>query len=218
MKNAINSLKKLIRSFLRYRLNYYNRSRLINKDFTLFASNCVGGVIYSELKLPFRSPTINLWISPADFIKFCANPRPYLAAEFVSVPSSNPYPVCKCRDITIHAMHYTSLEQAQAAWRRRATRINWNNIFIMMSERDGCTEEDLKKFDKLANPHKIVFVHKPMPEINSAFYLPGTQTTGEDTFHRIVGLTAYDKWNAHRFIDRFDYVEWFNSGIKRLSQ
>ena len=214
--HILDSLKKPIRSLLRYRLNAKNRSRLLNKDFTLFASNCVGGVLYSELHLPFRSPTINLWIPPGDFIKFCANPQPYLTAKFIPVPTDKPYPVCKCRDITIYAVHYTSTEQAQTAWRRRAARINWDNIFIMMSERDGCTEEDLKNFDALANPHKVVFVHRPMPHIQSAYYLPGTEIAG-NSFHRIVGLTGYDRWNAHRFIDKFDYVEFFNSGIRQLA-
>ena len=214
----LDSIKKMIRSILRYRLNTANRARLQNKDFTLFASNCVGGVLYSELKLLFRSPTINLWIPPADFIKFCTNPHAYMSIPFEAIASDKPYPVAHCGDITLHLVHYASVQEAQEAWQRRAKRINWDNIFIMMSERDGCTEQDLKNFDALPNPHKVVFVHQLMPQIGSYIYLPGTEIQErENSFHKVVGLTAYNSWKATRYIDLFDYVEFFNTGKLKQS-
>lgn len=81
-----------------------------------------------------------------------------------------------------------------------------------MSERDGCTEEDLKKFDMINNKHKVVFVHKNMDNIKSSYYIKGTENKGEDKdIHKIIGLTAYKgKWTGKRYIDDFDYVNFLN--------
>lgn len=50
------SIKKNVRKYLRLPRNIKDRLRLRNKDFTLITSNCVGGIIYHELGLPFLSP------------------------------------------------------------------------------------------------------------------------------------------------------------------
>lgn len=42
-----------------------------NADFTLIARDCVCGVLYHQLGLKFRSPTINLFFTPEDFNWFC---------------------------------------------------------------------------------------------------------------------------------------------------
>ena len=53
-----------------YRNNHYNiKDR--NYNFTLISRDCIGGVVYNQLGLPFFSPTINLFFSPADFNLFC---------------------------------------------------------------------------------------------------------------------------------------------------
>lgn len=81
-----------------------------------------------------------------------------------------------------------------------------------MSERDGCTDEDLKEFDSLKNKHKVVFVHEMMKNIKSAYYIKGTENNGDDkNIHKIIGLTAYTgKWTGKRYIDKFDYVNFLN--------
>ena len=38
------------------------RRKIKRQSFTLISQNCVGGVIYNMLKMPFLSPTINLFI------------------------------------------------------------------------------------------------------------------------------------------------------------
>lgn len=56
-----------------------DRERLYNKNFTIFSTNCIGGIIYHNLKLRFLSPTINLWISPKDYIKLLEDPQKYFS-------------------------------------------------------------------------------------------------------------------------------------------
>ena len=122
------------------------------------------------------------------------------------------FPVMKISDITLYCVHYKTFEEAKEKWNQRKKRINYDNIYFIMSERDGCTEEDLKKFDMINNKHKVVFVHKNMDNIKSSYYIKGTENTGEDKdIHKIIGLTAYKgKWTGKRYIDDFDYVSFLN--------
>ena len=51
------SLAEKLKRKARY-LSYRTKNK--NKDFTLVCQNCLGGLIYSVLDLPFTSPTISL--------------------------------------------------------------------------------------------------------------------------------------------------------------
>lgn len=72
---------KEYRAFLRSSLNKRNRERLTNHDFTIFSQNCIGGVILHELGLRFDTPTVNLWFSAPDFIRFLERPQHYASCE-----------------------------------------------------------------------------------------------------------------------------------------
>ena len=50
--------------------NNIERLKLKNTDFTIFSQNCIGSIMYHDLGQPFKSPTINLLITPKDFIRF----------------------------------------------------------------------------------------------------------------------------------------------------
>ena len=209
----MNKLKKKYRDIVRIPINIKNRKRWENKDFTIIASNCIGGVIYHELGLEFRSPTINMYIKSSDFVKLCSNLKKYMKYEPEQVNQTEyNFPVMKISDITLYCVHYKTFEEAKEKWNQRKKRINYDNIYFIMSERDGCTEEDLKKFDMINNKHKVVFVHKNMDNIKSSYYIKGTENTGEDKdIHKIIGLTAYKgKWTGKRYIDDFDYVSFLN--------
>ena len=74
----IDIIKKKIRRLFRYNLNKKNQKRLKNDNFSILASNCIGGVLYHELGMPFLSPFINMYVEPHDFIKFLKSPKEYL--------------------------------------------------------------------------------------------------------------------------------------------
>lgn len=206
-------IKKNIRKLFSYKNNKKNKLRLKNKNFTIIASNCIGGVIYHNLKMKFLSPTINMYFESQDFIKFCSNIKHYVDSELVFISNAKDgYPIVQCDDIKLYCVHYKDFNEVKEKWRSRSKRINWNNIFIIMSERDGCTYEDIKKFDLLPFNNKVIFVHKDMPEIKSSYYIPGTELNGIDGQH-IIPLTSYvGKFTGKRYIDYFDYVEFLNSG------
>lgn len=188
-------------------------NRLKDTEFTIISSNCVGGVVYHNLGLEFKSPTINLFLKPKDFVKFCARLDYYIACEIIPVKDNGiKYPIGQVDDILIYGLHYDSFEELKKKWEDRKRRICWSNLFFIMTERDGCTREDILNFDNLPYPNKIVFVHKPMPDINSAFYLKGTEDI-EDGEICVVPLSGFKKNENIRFIDEFDYVSFLNKGL-----
>ena len=193
---------------LRYFRNTYNRLRLTNKDFSVFASNCNGACICHDLGLQFRSPFVNLFLSAPDFVRFLGAPRAYLDAPLDFITTEHPYPVAKLKDITIHFMHYTSPQEAQAAWQRRTNRINWDNLFVLMSDQDGCTPEVMAAFDALPYQNKVIFTHLPQPDIRSAVYIPGFED--QDT---VGNCDSYiSPWRGKKYFDAFDYTNWFSGG------
>ena len=64
--------------------------------------------------------------------------------------------------IEIHFLHYKTEKEAKSKWNRRVKRINWNNLYIKMDDRDGCTLDIIKRFDQLPFKNKIFFQPKSM--------------------------------------------------------
>lgn len=186
---------------------------LDSNNITIFSSNCIAGILYHDFNLQFKSPTINLWMTPVDFLKFCKNPMNY-AGKDMQLLDNTPYIKVQNSDIILHCLRYTSFDEVKEKWESRFKRINWDNIYLIMVERDGCTYKELVEFDQLPYENKVVFVHKEMPEIKSAVYLSGTETLG-DNYHHVQALT---NWRGHfsgeRLMDAFDFAEFINSGIK----
>ncbi|MBR2215117.1 MAG: DUF1919 domain-containing protein [Selenomonadaceae bacterium] len=61
--------------------NRYQQSRLQNRNFSLIASNCNGGVMLHDLGLRFNSPFVNLWVRPTEFVLMCENLSYYLGQD-----------------------------------------------------------------------------------------------------------------------------------------
>lgn len=193
----------------REKINQNNKDRLNNTDFSVIASNCTGGFILHDLGLQFRSPFVNLYMEPSDFIKYLKKIDYYNSCEFkFEDRSDRPYPVGILDDLKVYFVHYKNSEEAETTWKKRLKRLNNKKLFIILTERDGCTYKDLEEFDKLPYENKVVFTHKKYPEIKSAYYIKGFEDNGE-----VGDLFRYkDKWSGKKFYDEFDYVQWFNQG------
>lgn len=55
----------------------------LSNDFTILANTCIAGKIYHKLGMRFLSPTINLWITQKEFVKFCNNLNFYINQKLV---------------------------------------------------------------------------------------------------------------------------------------
>jgi uncharacterized protein (DUF1919 family) len=195
---------------LREEINKENRSRLKNSNFSVIASNCNGAFILHDLGVKFNSPTVNLFLYPTDFLKLLKNLKYYMSLELEFVKKDNiEYPVGKLDDILLYFMHYESEQEAKSKWNERKLRINYDNLFIIMTDRDGCTKQDLEEFDKLDYKNKIIFTHINYPNIKSSVYIKGFENESQ-----IGHIYEFKNENTgEKYYDDFDYVSWFNSGL-----
>lgn len=198
-------INKMLNKFFRKKINRNLRERLKNHTMSVISSNCNGALILHDLGEQFRSPFVNLYLNPKDFIKYLQNPNYYHAQPLQFEKTGHNYPVAKLGDVCLYFVHYHSEQEAQEKWQQRLARINWDNVFIMMTARDGFTDEDLYAFDALSYEHKVVFVQKPYPDVKSAFYISGFE---QDV--QVGDLYEYSGWFGKKYYDQFDYVSWFN--------
>lgn len=185
------------------------KRKLKNKTATIISSNCNGEFIYYDMNLRFLSPTINLSFDMNDFVKFLENMEWYLQQPVRRYEDDRfSYPTGMIGDIEIRFNHYKTFEEAVEKWEERKQRINWDNLFILAIDGDGCTYESMQKFDKLPYENKVIFTHKPYPEIKSSFYIKGFEE------EEGVGVLLYFKkqFFIRRFLDDFDYVTFLNGG------
>lgn len=184
------------------------RKRLTNRDFSIIASNCNGGVLCSDLGVRFNSPTVNMWIYPEDFLRMASNLKAYMTYELREVKDDTfPYPVGELNgDVRIYFQHFLSFDEAKEKWNVRKERMNYDNMYFMFTDRNGCTEEQLKKFDSLPYEHKVAFTSKPHPELKCCVWCKEYEQQNE-----VPILTLYRNWWGERLYDRyFDFVGWLN--------
>ena len=122
-----------------------------------------------------------------------------------AVPDIN-YPIGVLDDVNIYFQQYATEEEAREKWVERSKRINFQNLFIMFTDRDGCTYQDLCDFEALPYKNKVVFTHRLYPEFDSAYYIRGWEK------QECVGMCAnyVNKFSWKKYYDQFDYVSWFN--------
>ena len=198
----------------RVRINRINRSRLNDtaKSASILSMNCNGGIISHDLGLQFQSPTVNLYFRAEDFIKFCENLVYYLAIDhFIpcndpSIIGSRTYPIAYLGDLVLYLVHYQSVEEAEAKWNERKKRVNWDNIVIFNTDREGMTENLKDRFELLPY-RKVMFTHLPDEKHLSCFYIKGYE---KDSCVGII--TDHDSCDGTRPIDQFDYVSLLNGG------
>ena len=182
------------------------RRKLKNTSPSIIASNCNAGVILHDLGLKFNTPTVNLYFYARDFIKFVSDLDRYLILEPIEEKTDMDFPVGRLDDILIYFMHYKTFDEAKEKWEERKSRVDKNNLFIMMTDKNDCTYEDIKVFNSLPFKNKVIFTHKPYEEFECAYYMKGFEDKEE------VGVLSDWKpgfWKR-RYIDDFDYVSFLN--------
>lgn len=112
--------------------------------------------------------------------------------------------------IKVYFMHYKSFEEAKNKWYERVERINYNNLFFMMTDRDNCTEEEIRKFQNLPYNNKVLFTSKKYTKY------PCTIFCEEYKDKSCVGiLSDYRNITGERIYERyFDYVSWLKGEEK----
>ena len=215
--NRVGITSKIGELFRKKIRNKWERSKLKNSDFTIISNTCIAGKIYHDLGLRFLTPTINLYIKPEQFVKFCNNLSYYIDQPIFQVTGNYKYPVGRIDDIFLYFKHYKTFDEAVNKWNERKSRIVWDNIFIMMTDRhldienganaSSCSDNIFESFDKLPFKNKICFCAK-QHEQKSCFQLyeySRKQCVGVIT--NIVNCFGKRMYQ----LSHFDYVAWLNN-------
>lgn len=183
MARFISSLKRAWeKSFffkmIQKRVDHHFQKRLVNENFTILCPNCIGGCIYHRLGKKFLSPTINMWLTQPDFVTFLLHLDDYIAQPLCFVESVEKTPVAKIGGVTdsfpeiyLHFNHAKNSVEAEELWNRRKARINKNNLYVILYNLDGVTEEQIHLLDNYPCKNKIVLSQTALPDIPWSKYI-----------------------------------------------
>ena len=205
IKEAYKNFRFQVRDLL---FNKGNRARLENHEFSIICSDCTAGCVCKDLQEKMRSPTRNFYFNADGYIKFLGDLEHYLSLPLTEDenPPATEYLTAMCGDVRLFLVHYDSVQQAQEEWERRKGRVNFDNLFFLMNDRNFCTEEHIAAFDALPYPNKVCFTHKKYPQYKSTFYLPDS----DDKKELRPVMNYIHQWWIRRYYDYFDFVAWLN--------
>lgn len=213
------SIKKKIFEIARNRIMKSFRKKNHNTDFTLISQNCIGGVIYKNLGLEFRSPTINMFIEDENFVKLVENLEYYMSLEaealcekFVDpIDKSFSYPKIKVGDIELCCLHYKSCQEAIDSWERRRKRVNLNNVYVIANSWNLHENEDLIKRLSNLKYKTVIFTYQ---SYKNEKCIDLTESYWTKDIRNIVrpNLTDRMPYSAYKYFEKkFDFVKWLNS-------
>lgn len=186
--------RKALSYVLKDKIQIHKRKKKLNtkdKDkITIISNNCWGGFIYQKYGLKYKSPTVGLYILGHDFVKLASDWEHYFAQTlnfinwedstyYYAIKDTEPYPVARLDDIEIYFMHYSSEKDAAENWYKRVKRIDPEHMMFKLSQREGCSREDIETFMRLPLKNKVCFAYDDIegtvniPELRS---LDGDET------------------------------------------
>lgn len=179
---------------------------------SIFADNCWGGITSARLGLEFKSPFVNMWVKNDSYIRFLENARHYIDSpiEFVEMkyaPLVNQYyPLCRCDDIELRFNHYKTFDDANTKWEKRKTRIDWDNLFVVMITED---KGMASRFCNLPYKNKLCFVpfNTNAPEL---FYVDIYQNYSGPFWQIVVEMAQGKKYY-------YSIIDMMNGKITKLS-
>lgn len=193
------------------------RLRLRNRDFSLITNNCIAGIIYHDLGLPFRSPTINLFFENEDFFRFAGHLEHYLSCEMEELHRPGiSYPLGLLRrgaeTVTVHFMHYDSYRQAAAKWKERAARVKLEKLYIIFEypglDADPARQEAVKRlFDAIPWERKVLLTGK-----RSSLSGKNVRRLGfyDRDYYPGKFVAPNKRFPFRRYLDEFDYISFLN--------
>ena len=209
--------KSMLRDAAKQAYRSLRKLRLRNRDFSLITNNCIAGIIYHDLGLPFLTPTINLFFENEDFFRFAGHLEHYLSCEMEELHRPGiSYPLGLLRrgaeTVTVHFMHYDSFEQAAAKWKERAARVNPDNLYLIfeypaVDESPEAQQAVKARFDALPWARKVLLTKK-----HSALSGQEVRRLGfyEEDYYPGKFVAPNRRMPWRRYLDGFDYISFFN--------
>lgn len=85
----------------------------------------------------------------------------------------------------------------------RKKRLNIEKLYIVMTDRNGCTGELVERLSRLPY-QKVLFSHKPIPQYDFVVYVPGFEKDGQ-----VGELNRFADFRGNRYYEKyFDFVKW----------
>lgn len=190
------------------------KQSLVNSNFSIITGSCIGGVIYHKLGMRFMSPTINMWMTPTDVLKFCQDIDYYVSAELIF--GATPHKDCPNsptaylgydeKQIVLYFNHSNSEIEAANDWNRRKNRINKDNLYIIITDY-GLSKSDIETIKLIKCKRTVVFTAKKRFDIPNSFRLSGLRNEVDGDLHMVKKgwITGRSVWEQE-----FDYVKWLN--------
>ena len=195
-------------------INKIAQKKLINDEFTIFSNDCFAGQVYHIMGKQFKSPTVNCFIRPIDFVKFLENVDWYLNQELIEVESSLPYPVAKLGNIHVYMVHYKTFDDGKSKWEERKRRINWDNVYVYMTDRYCLPMEYRKRYDNLPFKNKVLLT------VNKHEGIECEKILKYKNDECCVGVSAQIQNIFGKFLfeytEDWDYISWLNCDIVKL--
>lgn len=152
------------------------RRGLKNYNFSIISNNCWGGAVYDMFHLPYKTPTIGLWMTADDYLCFLKNISFYFSQDLKQIEWSEShcaqllqerkksgkykFELCdliigRLFDIDIVFLHYHSFEEAKEKWDRRKNRINYDNLIVKFNDQNGFQPHHFDVFENLPFKNKL---------------------------------------------------------------
>lgn len=147
--------------------------RLIPDDVTIISSNCLAGRIMQDKGMKYNTPTLGLFIMGPDMNEFLLHLKHYLLESKIEFQSHSKW---SCMDerrarwshwypigwldggkVEIHFLHYHTEQEAAEKWYRRAKRVDFNNLIVLVSQQNLSSVDDIIEFCKLPIQNKYIF-------------------------------------------------------------
>lgn len=189
--------------------------------FSLISQNCLGGVIYKMLGLQDQSPTVNMFFRGESFVKLAEDPEKYLF-DLEPFPISEdheekglwPHPYVGVGDIRLNCLHYSSCEEAIAAWNRRRKRVDPDRILILATDWDLNYDEDLVERILNIKYPKVLFSVRDRHHPDCVYCDKSMYTANAKRIDMPV-LTDYMLGYERCFEKVFDVVKWINDSFDK---
>lgn len=181
-----------------FRLKKY--IELKNSNLSIIANNCWGGITYHYLGLEFRSPFINMYTSEPEYLNMVKNLKTNLEMplelygtqynDFLKII----YPIYNLNGTKLFMNHYSDFALAEEKWQKRKAKINYDNLFVMMSTSDPKVAEE---FETLPYAKKVCFVPFET-DLPSSYYL---SADCDEPFWRLVLNCAFGGYKCYDVLD-----------------
>lgn len=182
------------------------------QNVTIIAQDCIGGALYQFMGKEYLSPTVGLWISTPEYMKFIEIADRLSEFDLVFEKSTEfDYPIGYINGIKIGFQHFKNEQEAREKWVRRCAKIKVDDIYYIADFRyPWYKKEDIELWNNFKLPQSLAivdrFVEKEFGIIHNSLILTSKQDYN-NTRKEIVRKFVIWTWLNNRKLKRPNIME-----------